>query len=69
MREWGNETMNTNLFGQLGRYGGIGGISLGIFLLIVLAVIKVSRKPLPASSIHLLRFVLVITLVIGRGKT
>lgn len=57
--------MNANLFAQLGKYGGIGGISLGIFLLIVLAVIKVSRKPLPASSIQLFRFVLVLAWVIG----
>lgn len=37
--------MNANIFEQLGKYGGIGGISLGVFLMVVLAVIKASHKP------------------------
>jgi len=57
--------MNVNIFEQLGKYGGIGGISLGVFLLVVLAVIKISRKPLPASSIRLFRLVVVLTWCIG----
>jgi len=57
--------MHVTLFEQLGKYGGVGGISLGVFMLVVLAVIKVSRKPLPESSIRLFRLVVVLAWCIG----
>lgn len=57
--------MNFCLFEPLGKYGGIGGISLGVFLLVVITVVKVSSKRLSKRSILILTMIVVFTLCIS----
>lgn len=57
--------MNPALFEVFGKYGGIGGISLGVFLFVVLGILKVIKRPLGASSLKLLKTLAILAFILG----
>jgi hypothetical protein len=57
--------MNPNFFEILGKYGGIGGISLGVFLVVILGIIKLMKRPIGNSSRNMLKFLAILAWSIG----